>query len=187
MSGFRVGRKFAQHFYPDNFPRGGPTGPAGAGGPAGPTGPTGPAAGGLVADFANFYVLTPPTIVIASGAVIPFSVDGPAGAGAITRVGATNTFMLNTTGIYEVTWQSDFVEAGQTSLALGAGLVPILRTVVGRATGTTQMFGSVLYAGTAGDILSVINVADTSLTIPPPDGSSTHGISATLTFKLLEA
>jgi len=185
MSGeFRTGRKYAQHFYPDDVARAGVTGPTGPGGATGPAGPQGPGGGGLVSSFANFFTLAGSIAPVANNAPMPFSTNGPAGGAAVTRAGAsTTTFTINTTGNYEVTWQVDVNEPGQLQLALnGAGLPD---TVVGRATGTSQIYGSTVISATAGQTLTVLNVSGGALTLTPPSGSLTHAISATLTVKLL--
>jgi hypothetical protein len=184
MSGeFRTGHhKYARHFYPDGVGRQGPTGPTGPGGPTGPTGPQGAGGGSLVVDYASFFSLAGSIAPVANDAPFPFTLSGPAGGAAITRSSAS-TFTLNTTGTYEVTWQTSVTEPGQTQLALnGAGLPD---TTVGRATGTSQIYGSTLISATSGDTLSVLNKSGGALTLTPPDGSSTHAISATLTIKLL--
>jgi hypothetical protein len=166
---------------------GGATGATGAAGsPGGATGATG-AAGGAVVNFANFFALMPGdnAATIAVGAAIQFPQTGPtAGISPPTRVSAS-TFNLPNVGIYEVTWQASITDAGQLQLALAGVGLP--NTVVGRATGTNQLFGSTIINNLApNQVLSVINPPgnSTALTMTVIAGG-THSVSATLSIKQL--
>jgi hypothetical protein len=167
---------------------GGATGATGAAGsPGGATGATGAAGGGAIVNFASFFALMPGdnASTIAVGAAIQFPQTGPtAGLSPPTRASAS-TFTLPNVGVYEVTWQASITEAGQLQLALaGVGLAS---TVVGRATGTNQIFGSTIINNlVAGQVLSVINPAgnSTALTMTVIAGG-THSVSATLSIKQL--
>lgn len=194
MGEFRVGRKFAQHSYPDP-PRAaptGPTGPTGGTGP-GPTGPTGPtgASGGLL-DFATFYALMPPdnAAPIAAGSPVAFPNNGPSAGGSIVPVGDGFNFTLQP-GTYEIAWQVSVTEAGQLALATGGGPYTILPdTVVSRATGSSQLVGDTIITVGAPTVVAVINPAGNTpaLTITPHAGqgpSLSTPVSATITFKKL--
>ena len=168
----------------------GPIGPSGGPiGPAGEQGPIGPAGGTL--EFANFFALMPPdnAATVAAGEAVDFPQDGPA-SGSITRSGISpDEFVLGPIGTYEVTWQASITAAGQLDLWLdsGAGAMELPETVVGRATGTSQIVGSTLITTTTTDsILSVRNPSGNTpaLTITPLAGG-THAVSATLTIKFL--
>ena len=134
----------------------GPTGSAGIG----ITGPTGSA--GVISNFANFYALMPGdnSATIAPGTAISFPELGPTSATTITSVSATQ-IQLASIGTYFVSWQASITEAGQLQLALnGAG---IASTVVGRATGTSQIVGSTMITtSTTNSLLTVINPAGNS-------------------------
>ncbi len=149
----------------------GPAGPTGSIGLTGATGATG--SGGLIA-FADFFALMPPdnAATVAPGTDVSFPQDGPTSAGAITRTGPSS-FNLATIGTYQVMFQVSVTEAGQLILTLnGADLA---YTVVGRATGTSQIVGMSLMTTTViNSVLTVRNPAgsSTALTITPLAGGT---------------
>lgn len=161
----------------------GPVGPAGPTGPVGATGPTGPA--GVIA-FADFFALMPldNAATVAPGTDVSFPQDGPI-SGTITRVGPSS-FNLPSVGVYQVMFQVSVTEAGQLMLTLnGADLA---YTVVGRATGTSQIIGMALVQSTSSNsILTVRNPAGnaTALTITPLAGG-TRPVSAHLVITQLQ-
>lgn len=162
----------------------GPTGPAGPAGPQGPTGPTGPAG---VLDFADFFALMPPdnAATVAIGEDVDFPQDGPSsGTGLIARTGA-DTFNLAEIGVYQVFFQVSVTEAGQLTLTLNG--VPLAYTVVGRATGTSQIIGMALVQTTViNSILTVRNDSSGSaLTITPLAGG-TSPVSAHLVITRIQ-
>ncbi|PEP42331.1 hypothetical protein CN568_19625, partial [Bacillus pseudomycoides] len=166
----------------------GPTGPPGAPGAPGSTGPTG--ATGAVLDFADFYALMPPdnAATVAIGGDVDFPRDGPSSGGGIARTGA-DTFNLSAIGIYQVLFQVSVKEAGQLVLTLnsGAGAVELTHTVVGRATGTSQIVGvALVQTSVINSILTVRNPASesTALTITPLAGG-TESVSAHLVITRL--
>jgi hypothetical protein len=162
----------------------GPAGPAGLPGPPGPPGATGPAGpAGSVLDFAHFFALMPPdnAATVAVGADVDFPQDGPESGGVIARTGA-DTFNLAAIGTYHVEFQVSVNEPGQLILTLNGSDLDY--TVVGRATGTSQISGSALVTTSAIDsILTVRNPAgnSTALTITPLAGG-TRQVSAQLTI-----
>jgi hypothetical protein len=161
--------------------------PGGAQGPAGPRGADGysPPSGGGSKDYALFFAMMPGdnAATVGVGVAVEFPQDGPT-TGAFSRVDSS-TFDLPVIGTYEVTWQVSIAEPGQLQLALnGVGLA---HTVVGRATGTTQLFGSTIITTTSvHSELSVINPIgnSTALTITPIAGGA-NAVSATLSIKAL--
>ncbi|WP_257142887.1 collagen-like protein, partial [Bacillus pseudomycoides] len=166
----------------------GSTGPTGAPGAPGSTGPTG--ATGAVLDFADFYALMPPdnAATVAIGGDVDFPRDGPSSGGGIARTGA-DTFNLSAIGIYQVLFQVSVKEAGQLVLTLnsGAGAVELTHTVVGRATGTSQIVGvALVQTSVINSILTVRNPASesTALTITPLAGG-TESVSAHLVITRL--
>ena len=101
---------------------------------------------------------------VAAGGSVQFPQDGP--ASGITRSSASaSVFTLPAIGVYEVSWQVSVNEPGQLVLALdsGAGAVELASTVVGRATGTTQIVGHVLITTT---------VVNSTVTLRNPTGNS---------------
>ena len=121
-------------------PRGriGPVGPAGPAGEQGPAGPAGPAGG--VLNYADFYALMPPdnSATIAPGTDVSFPQDGPNNGAGISRTG-DSSFNLAEIGTYQILFQVSVSEAGQLLLTLNGN--DLEYTVVGRATGTSQIVG----------------------------------------------
>jgi hypothetical protein len=159
-------------------------GPTGSQGPVGPTGPAGPA--GSIA-FADFFALMPPdnAATVAPGTDVSFPQDGPSSASAISRTGPSS-FNLSAIGAYQVTFNVSVTEAGQLILTLnGADLA---YTVVGRATGTSQIIGTSLVSTTViNSVLTVRNPAgnSTALTITPLAGG-TRPVSAHLVITQIQ-
>jgi len=133
--------------------------------------------------YADFYALMPPdnAATVAPGTDVDFPQDGPTSGTTIFRTGPS-TFNLSDIGTYQVLFQVSVSEAGQLILTLnGADLA---YTVVGRATGTTQIVGVALVETTSiNSILTVRNPAGnpTALTITPLAGG-TRPVSAHLTI-----
>jgi hypothetical protein len=157
----------------------GPQGLAGIAGAIGEAGLAGPAGG--VLGFADFFALMPPNnaATVAPNTDVSFPQDGPISGTAITRVNASS-FNLAGIGTYQVLFQVNVNEAGQLILTLnGADLA---YTVVGRATGTSQIVGMALVQTTViNSVLTVRNPAGNSeaLTITPLAGG-TRPVSAHL-------
>lgn len=121
---------------------------------------------------------------VAVGADVSFPQDGP-GSGSITRASAS-AFNLSAIGTYQVTFQVSVTEAGQLVLTLNG--TELANTVVGRATGTSQIVGTSLVETTAiNSILTVRNPAGnpTALTITPLAGG-TRPASAHLVITQLQ-
>lgn len=158
----------------------GAPGIAGAAGAAGVQGVPGiPGAPGLL-DFSDFFALMPGdnAATIAADAPVLFPQDGPS-SGTITRLDASS-FLLPTIGTYLVQFQASVSEPGQLMLRLNGAIIP--NSVVGRATGTSQIVGVSLVTTTiANSVLEVINPPGNSpaLTITPSAGG-THAVSAHL-------
>ncbi|WP_127495612.1 collagen-like protein [Paenibacillus glycanilyticus] len=150
----------------------GVTGLTGATGPAGPAGPVGPTGG--VLGFADFFALMPPdnAATVAPNTDVSFPQDGPISGTAITRLNASS-FNLAAIGTYQVLFQVNVNEAGQLLLTLnGADLA---YTVVGRATGTSQIVGMALVQTTViNSVITVRNPAGNAaaLTITPLAGGT---------------
>ena len=141
------------------------------------TGATGPAGG--ILNFADFYALMPPdnAATVAPGTDVSFPQDGPTSGSGIVRTGASS-FNLGEIGSYQILFQVGTNEAGQLVLTLNDE--PLEYTVVGRATGTSQIIGmAIVTTTTINSILTVRNPADntTALTITPNAGG-TEPVSA---------
>ncbi len=136
--------------------------------------------------FADFYALMPPDNAanVAVGSAVQFPQDGPTSGTAITRLDAS-TFNLAAIGTYQVMFQVSVSQAGQLVLVLNGIELPY--TVVGRATGTSQIVGMALITTSAvNDTLSVRNPAAgiVALTVTPLAGG-TDAVSAHLVITLL--
>ena len=163
----------------------GATGNAGSTGATGSTGPTGPCCTGptgaqgtpgtMRLDFADFFALMPGdnAAPVAAGADVQFPQDGvSSGSGNITRV-SPSSFNLAAIGIYQVNFQVSVDEAGQLQLTLNNSPDP--SSVVGRATGTSQIVGfSYIKTTVINTVLTVRNPAgnSTALTITPVAGGN---------------
>ena len=166
---------------------GGITGPTGATGPQvlqGIQGETGPA--GAILNYADFYALMPPdnAATVAPGTDVSFPQDGPTSGGEITRV-SDSSFNLGLIGTYQILFQVGIGEAGQLVLTLNGAELDY--TVVGRATGTSQIVGMAIITTTAVDsTLTVRNPSDNAaaLTVTPSAGG-TQAVSAHLVITQL--
>ena len=156
----------------------------GAPGPQGQTGETGPQGPGGIMAFGYFYALMPDdnAATIGVGVAVEFPNDGA--LSGITRIGISESeFLLAAIGTYEVFWQVSINEPGQ--LVLGLNNVEQAHTLVGRATGTSQLVNQVLLTTTvANSILTVRNPVgnSTALTMTPVAGG-TRPVSASLVIK----
>ncbi|MEX2627386.1 MAG: collagen-like protein [Ilumatobacteraceae bacterium] len=162
----------------------GPAGPKGEQGEQGPPGPEGPAA---TVAAAQFYALMPPdnASTVAVGSDVEFPQDGASVGSSIARTGAS-TFNLAEIGVYRVTFQVPVDEAGQLVLTLDG--TELHHTVVGRATGTSQIVATNLVETTStNSLLTVRNPAGnaTALTITPLAGG-TEPVSATLVIEQIQ-
>lgn len=170
----------------------GPTGPEGAAGAPGAqgapgvAGPSGPA--GTDLGFSEFFALMPGdnAATVAPGTPVSFPQNGPSdGTAAIARVTAT-TFQLGAIGTYQVSFQVPVNEAGQLELVINSVALPY--TVVGRATGNSQIVGESLVTTTLpNSFLQVWNPSGNpvSLTITPSAGG-VNSVSASLIIHRLK-
>lgn len=158
----------------------GTTGPTGPTGPSGGTiGATGPS-GGII-NYVDFYALMPPdnSATVAPGTDVSFPQDGVNSGASISRTGA-NSFNLSEIGTYQIYFNVPVSEAGQLELTVNG--VPLTYTVVGRATGTSDISGMFLVETTTiNSVLTVRNPAGNAaaLTITPLAGG-TNPVSAHL-------
>lgn len=144
-----------------------------------------PASLAALSEFGSFYALMPGdnTATIATNAPLLFPQDGP--ASGITRI-TTGSFRLPEVGVYEVSWQVSIDEgAGGAQLMLELDGTPLANTVAGRATGTNQLYNTVVIATTTpNSVLRLINPGGTALTITPIAGGP-HAVSAWLKIRRL--
>jgi hypothetical protein len=97
---------------------------------------------------------------IGANIAVNFPQNGPSRGTAITRSNA-NTFNLALIGFYQVFFQVSVTEAGQLILNLNGN--DLAYTVVGRATGTSQIVGMAIVETTSINSL---------LTVRNPSGNS---------------
>jgi hypothetical protein len=135
----------------------------------------------MTASFSNFFALMPGdnAATIAVGAPILFPQLGPTN-GAATPLGG-GLFTIAATGTYQIAWQASVAEPGQLMVKRNA--TEVAATVVGRATGTTQIVGNTTLSLSAGDVISIVNPSGNAaaLTLTPTAGG-THAVSATLSI-----
>jgi BclA-like protein/collagen triple helix repeat protein len=167
----------------------GPTGATGAAGPAGPTGATGaagPAGPSGTLAFSDFFALMPPdnAATVAPGTDVSFPQNGPTAGFSISRTGSS-TFNLAAIGTYQIMFQVSVTEAGQLLLTVNGADVDY--TVVGRATGTSEISG--MFLVTTSVINSVVTIRNpagsAALTITPLAGG-TRPVSAHLVITQIQ-
>ena len=109
---------------------------------------------------------------VAPGTDVSFPQDGSNSGASITRTGVSS-FNLSEIGIYQIYFNVPVSEAGQLQLTLNS--VPLAYTVIGRATGTSDISGMFLVETTTiNSILTVRNPAGNAaaLTITPLAGGA---------------
>ncbi len=115
---------------------------------------------GIISAFADFYALMPGdnSAPVAVGSAVAFPQNGP--MSNITRSSPTQ-FVLPAIGTYQVNFQVSVSEPGQLVVGLdsGAGPSELAYTAVGRATGTSQIFGTCLVSTTV--VNSVLSIPET--------------------------
>jgi len=157
---------------------GGLPGVAGAPGIPGIPGVAGLPGGAAAFSFADFYALDPPTAqIIIPGGPVAFPNAGPSSGAVVSNVAGT-VFTLPA-GTYQIEFQVTVVE-GTAGLELSLNGVAQSNTIVGRATGTSQIVGVfyVTLGGPGTTTLSVINPGTVNITVSPSAGgvnpSSSH-------------
>jgi hypothetical protein len=119
------------------------------------------------------------------GTDVSFPQNGPSSISSIART-AASAFKLSAVGTYQVIFQVSVNEPGQLDLTLNGE--DLGYTVVGRATGTSQIVGMSLVTTTVtNSILTVRNPAgnSTALTITPLAGG-TSSVSAHLVITQIQ-
>lgn len=134
--------------------------------------------------YADFYALSPPdnNFPIFPGSAVSFPQSAVVSVGIQSFNG--NSFVLVEPGIYQVSFQVSVVEAGQ--LVLSRDGIDLSYTLVGRATGTSQIVGMALVESFGYSTLQLINPNfNFSLTITPMAGGS-NPVSAHLVITRLK-
>ena len=136
--------------------------------------------------LADFYALMPPdnAATVAPGTDVSFPQNGTIANTNIGRLGP-DSFNLGPIGTYQVLFQVGVSEAGQLILSLNGEDLP--ETVMGRATGTSQIAGmSLVTTTTVNSVLTVRNPTGNAaaLTITPLVGG-TRPVSAHLVITQL--
>jgi hypothetical protein len=164
----------------------GPIGPIGVTGLTGPIGPIGPIGPTGSYSSADFYALMPGdnAATIAPGADLAFPQNGPSFGPDILRL-ATTTFTLVSVGIYQIMFQVSITESAQLCVVLNAG--QNAATVVGRATGTSQVVGICLVQTILpNSILSIRNPLGEAIALTmTPVAGGTNPVSAHLVISRL--
>ena len=135
--------------------------------------------------YADFYAMMPPNnaATIAPGSDVQFPQDGPA-SGGVSRL-SSSAFTFSNAGVYQVMFQVSVSEAGQLQICING--VGVSNSVVGRASGTSQITGITIVTVAAGDVISVRNPSgnSTALTITPLAGGN-YPVSAHLVITKLQ-
>ena len=144
--------------------------------PTGATGPTG-AAGGVNGNFAELYALMPGdnAAPVAANSPISFPNVKVLTAG-MTTVGG-NTIVLNAAGLWRIDAQVSISEAAQIAVAVNGAAD--MTTVVGRATGVSQLVISTVISSPApGTAVQIWAIGGAGYTITPLAGGA-QPVSAT--------
>ena len=162
-------------------------GPIGVQGVPGSQGPIGASGTGGILNFADFYALMPPdnSATVVPGTDVSFPQDGPTSGSDIARTGPSS-FNLAQIGSYQVLFNVGVTEAGQLILTLNGA--DLYYTVVGRATGTSDIVGmSIITTTSVNSTLTVRNSSGNSvaLTITPLAGG-TRPVSAHLVITQIQ-
>jgi len=109
---------------------------------------------------------------VAVGGDISFPQNGPSSGAAIARINPS-TFNLSNAGTYQIMFQASISEAGQLVLTLNG--TELTYTIVGRATGTSQVVG--MYFVTTSSVNSLLTVRNpagnpAALTMTPVAGGA---------------
>jgi hypothetical protein len=110
---------------------------------------------------------------VAGGAAVQFPQNGPIKVGSTISRLTASTFNLGAIGTYYISFQVSVSEAGQLVIFLGGAEQAY--TVVGRATGTSQIVGTaIITTSVINTVLSIHNPAGNSpaLTITPFAGGA---------------
>ncbi len=138
----------------------------------------------FIGDFADFYALMPSdnAATVAPGGAVQFPQNGP-NSGTISRV-AAGTFSLPVIGTYQVMFQVSVSEPGQLAISLNGVALPY--TIVGRATGTSQIVGIALVTtSTSNTLLSIINSGSAAALSITPQAGGSNPVSAHLVITRL--
>jgi hypothetical protein len=155
-------------------------GPISATGQAGSTGTILVACAGLC-EFGYIYNLTPQ--VIALEAAVLFSSNGVITPGILHTLG-TSQIIVNTPGVYEVTFSVSGTEPNQFALFLNGS--PVAGTVYGSGAGTQQNNGQAIFAIPAGGVLTLRNhTSAAAVTLAPTIGGTQAPVSASIVIKML--
>jgi len=122
---------------------------------------------------------------VAPGTDVSFPQDGAISSGDIFRT-SDSEFNLGLIGTYQVLFQVSVTEAGQLVLTLNGDELEY--TVVGKATGTSEIIGMAFVTTTSiNSVLTVRNPADNAaaLTITPTAGG-TEPVSAHLVITQIQ-
>ena len=121
---------------------------------------------------------------VAVGADVEFPSDGPIFGSDITRLGPSS-FNLVSVGTYQIFFQVSIDEPAQLVVTLGGAEQPY--TVVGRATGTSQLVGFCLIANVNSNTsLTIRNpVSNTTALTITPNAGGTQAVSTHLIIQRL--
>jgi hypothetical protein len=159
----------------------GADGPAGPTGPGGSTGPTGASGVQAPAEYAYFYNQGAQTVPVEIDAV--FSSNGITTPG-FTHAPGTAPILVNTAGVYKVSFSVTSVQVSQFGVFLNSAPVP--NSVYGTGAATEQNSGQAIIAIAAGDTLTLRNHSSTAaVTLQTLAGGSQSNVDASLLIEKL--
>jgi len=145
-------------------PRTGIPGPQGPIGPAGPQGPAGPPGIGAIASYGYVYTLaSSETNTIAGGEAIEFSSNGQL-LNITHSVGSENITVQNA-GSYLINFGVNATCGSNAIIALAVNGIIDSSTKIRALTANTHIFNTAVLNLTAGDIITVFNNSNYTLTI----------------------
>lgn len=130
----------------------GPAGSVGPVGPAGPTGPAGPSGPNVITEF--IYAYLPFTVDVSSGANIKFTDESSSGSFLLSMGGIINILV---SGVFSLTYKLNTSSPNQFAAYLNGVLVP--GSLYGVSTPDSRNIGQVIFAATAGSIVTIRNVS----------------------------
>lgn len=178
----------------------GPTGATGATGIIGPTGQTGvigPTGSAGAVLSSQFYEATVGLPTLAAGQPMTYASTAFNSINIVPSTGTFNppftasgtVFNLPLAGHYEINYQLTYAENGSLCVFYGATVVAMAQLAwspVGRATGTSQAVGSIIFNAAANSYCSVNAEAGNSVALTiSGNASTTNANIASVSFKYL--
>ncbi|MGE7118787.1 BclA C-terminal domain-containing protein [Peribacillus sp. NPDC046944] len=121
---------------------------------------------------------------VAAGTDVTFDTNGTITPG-ITHTAGSPDITVTTPGTYEVTFSVSTLEPNQFGLLVNDTLVP--GSVYGSGSGSQEITGQALVTLADGDVLTLRNVTNSSITLPTGTGGAAGNTNASIILKKLDA